>query len=397
MRLVDEVSERSIARALPAPSGPRIATGQVPFTLTVPVEPVSTFDVPSLPRLPASTPKPQSPATGQVATTLSLEAFLAGNASGTGSGSAAGRPAAQPKQRTHKRLIALAILVAITLILALVFRNSAFVERFTGSGYDDNPLPTHSFEQPVFTGSEYTITTQSIAMSDGLPTNYWETQHDVVNYTSITAKVTHDLAKASVIGGTIGTPQNLTPPRDEFVDQDLSYEPGKTETDPWIRTPHPPGWHSAGVLGHNAVLMYQDVIDPTLRNRQPTAVRSETRHETPVTTYAYTFEFGDFYESAPRLFDLVSMMDGNAAAEAVVTVTVSLDEQWMVRYLDVNVDYHSVLDHMAKKDAEGFYPYRYTMDVVKITDKPEAVDIPANAVDPPVETTTTTTIAAVTG
>jgi hypothetical protein len=135
--------------------------------------------------------------------------------------------------------------------------------------------------------------------------------------------------------------------------------------------------------------MYQDVIDPTLRAEHPTSVVNETRHETPVSTYSYTFEFGEFYESAPRLFELFSVVDGNAAADAEVNVTVSLDEQWMVRYLDVNVDFHSVLDHRSKKDVGTPYPYRYTIDVVETTDAPETVSVPVNAVDAPIETTTT--------
>ena len=53
-----------------------------------------------------------------------------------------------------------------------------------------------------------------------------------------------------------------------------------------------------------------------------------------------------------------------------VTVTISLDEQWMVRYLDVNVDLQAVLDYKAERDVETPYPYRYTLDVVSITDVP---------------------------
>ena len=134
--------------------------------------------------------------------------------------------------------------------------------------------------------------------------------------------------------------------------------------------------------------MYQDVIDPALRNEVPTSVLSESRHDIPVTTYTYTFAFADFYESAPSLFELFRVVDGNAAGDAKVNVTVSLDDQWVVRYLDVDVDFHSVLEHRAKSDVGAQYPYRYTMDVIKITDKPDAVDVPTNTVN---ETTTTTT------
>ena len=42
-------------------------------------------------------------------------------------------------------------------------------------------------------------------------------------------------------------------------------------------------------------------------------------------------------------------MDGNADAEADGQRHVSLDDQWMVRYLDVDVDFQSVLDHRPRR------------------------------------------------
>ena len=173
-----------------------------------------------------------------------------------------------------------------------------------------------------------------------------------------------------------------------FFDPQSVYLPGRAESDPWTRQPYAPGWRSQRIFNPDAILMYQDVIDPTLRNEAPTSVQSETRHDTPVTTYSYTFAFADSYESAPSLFELFRVVDGNADPDAMVNVTISLDDQWIVRYLDVDVDYHSVLEHRAKSDVGAQYPYRYTMDVIKVTNKPDPVDIPTNTVD---ETTTTTT------
>jgi hypothetical protein len=123
-----------------------------------------------------------------------------------------------------------------------------------------------------------------------------------------------------------------------------------------------------------------------LRAQKPASVVAETRHEIPVTTYTYTFEFGKFYETAPRLFDLVNTMDGNAAADATVAVTISLDTDMLVRYLDINVDYQSVIEFRAKQDAEGTYRYRYTVEIVSADDAPRALAAPTNTV----EATTTT-------
>src|ERR1700741_621949 len=143
-------------------------------------------------------------------------------------------------------------------------------------------------------------------------------------------------------GDKIGTPQSTAPTRELVMAQQSTYAPGATPSDAWTRHPHSPA-SPLIVLSRTEVLMYQDVIGPTLRNQQPSEVISEVRHETPVTTYTYSMTYGDFYECAPTVFELARRVDGNAADDAEVTITVSLDSKWVVRYLDVNVDYHSVL------------------------------------------------------
>jgi hypothetical protein len=276
----------------------------------------------------------------------------------------------------------------------ITLRHSSLADRITGHGYDTNPLPVHGFPQPAFGGAEYSITTQSVMIDGGLSTNVWETEHDDVNYVTKTAKATFNRAKATIIGGTIGKAQSTSPAQQLVVDQESSYSPGATATDPWVRIKHVPGWWLP-ILSPSEVRMYQDVIDPTLRAQVPAKVISEVRHEIPVTTYTYTFEFGKFYESAPRLFDLVQIMDGNAADDAKVTVTVSMDDQWVVRYLDVEVDHQSVVDHRAKLDPGASYPYRFTVDLISVKDEPTSISAPANVIDEPAdESTTTTTVVA---
>lgn len=132
--------------------------------------------------------------------------------------------------------------------------------------------------------------------------------------------------------------------------------------------------------------MYQDVFDPALRNQTPTDVVHETRHDVPVTTYTYSMKFGDFYESAPALFDAAEMLDGNAPDDADLTITVSLDGQWIVRYVDVNLDYNAVVEHRAKQDSTKRFTYRLTVDLIAIKDKPDAISIPTKVIDAPAET-----------
>ncbi len=385
MRQADEITDRPAARSLPAPTGRRSPTGPVPLTLPLHAIPPPLDAVPVLPYLPAAVPKVSAPVTSQVATTLA--ASTTPNLNG-------GTPSTAPQpQRGHRRLIVLAVIVVVTLLLALAFRNTAFIQRFTGSGYDTNPLPTHAFPQPPFDGAEYTVIEQTVGMAEGLPTNFWQTSRAEINFVSGTGKFTIDYAKAPVIGGTIGTPQSTSPTVELVVDPRSSYRPGATAADAWIRMPNEPGWHTMALLSRNEIYMYQDVIDPSLRAQQPVSVVDEIRHEIPVTTYTYNFTFGDFYESAPHLFDLFRVLDGNAADDATVAVTISLDEQWLVRYLDVNLDYHAVLEHRATVDVDNQYPYRYTIELNSIMDAPPDIVAPANAVD---ESTTTTITAAVT-
>jgi hypothetical protein len=379
MRQMDEITERQAPRQLPAPTGPRSPTGPVPLILPPTAIPPPADAVPVVPYLPAVAAKAANPITSPVATTVLATSLIVPGPE---------KPPDEPPKRKHKLLIALAIVVVITALLAVLLRNTAFGQRFTGKGYDTNPLPPQAFDRPAFTGSEYMITTQHMSVTDGLPTNFWETERDIVNYTTPAAKMTLDRAKASVVGGTIGEPKAVEEEFPVFLDQQMMYYPGATPADPWIREPHGPGWHAQQIFSPDTILMYQDVFDPALRSQVPISVDEEILHEVAVTTYKYTFTFGDFYESSPRLFELFRVVDGNAADDATVNVTVSLDGQWVVRYLDIDVDYHSVLEHRSKKDVGVLYPYRYTMDVIKITDQPETLPVPTNAVDP-----TTTTLA----
>ena len=306
--------------------------------------------------------------------------------------SATTAPAAEtapPPKRSHKRRrIVLASVLVVLIVAAVSLRNTAFGERFTGKGYDTNPLPLHAITEPPFTGADYTITYQSVMMDNSLATNLWNIEHDEVNYTTKIAKASLDRAKASIIGGTIGTPQSTSPPSQVVIDDQSTYTQGATPQDAWVRKPTV-GTNWSTVLNRGDVYMYQDVIDPTLRAQSPTKVTDEVRHGVNVTTYTYSFAFGDFYETAPRLFDLVKIVDGNAADDAKVKVTVSFDEQWMVRYLDVDVDHDSVLDHRAGLDPGIPYPYRFTVDLISVTDTPESLSVPTNVVDAPVEESTT--------
>ena len=295
-----------------------------------------------------------------------------------------------PSKRLLKRLIPLGIVVVSLTVTAIALRNTRLGDRFTGRGYDTNPLPLKSFSLPTFSGAQYTVTYQDVAIDNGIATNFWYTEHDEVNFTTATAKATHDYAKALILGGTISTPKSTSPPVQQVVDEKSTYEPGATAADPWVRTPHTSAIWSA-MLSKGEIYMYQDVFDLALRSQHPSNVVHEVRHGADVTTYTYNFTFGKFYESAPHVFNLARAIDGNAAADdAKVTVTVSLDDQWMVRYLDVDVDHASVLEHRAKVDAGTKYPYRLTIDLISTTDKPAPITIPIHVVDTPVVDPTTT-------
>lgn len=380
MRLAEDLTDSSGDNGLPAPSGLPAPAGQSP--IEPPSHLTSDPTAPAGPRLP---PRPSrmtsATPTGQVPAMVAAALSMAGT-------TAPAEDAPPPKRSRKRRRIILASVLVVVVFTSVAVRNTSFGERFTGTGYDTNPLPLHAIVEPPFTGAEYTITYQSVVMDNGLATNFWNIEHDEVNYTSKIAKATMDRAKASIVGGRIGTPQSTSPASQVMIDDQSTYAQGTTPQDAWVRSPTV-GSNWSTVLNRGDVHMYQDVIDPPLRARHPAKLVDEVRHGVNVTTYTYTFAFGDFYETAPRLFDLVKIVDGNAADDADVKVTVSLDEQWMVRYLDVEVDHDSVLDHRARLDAGVPYPYRFTVDLISVTDTPASLAIPTNVVDAPVDESTT--------
>jgi hypothetical protein len=388
MRLADDLSDSTASPALSAPTGLPAPTGQLPATLPRHLPPNPTVG----PRLPPRGPRTASP-TGQVPTTttsLPTTAAAAAFAALTGAVPVitAGANEIAPRKRGAKKWIALVVFVAALGTAAYVMRDSAYAHRITGEGYDHNALPSRSFPQPVFTGAEFTSTVQTVGIDDGLPTNYWEIERADVNYAAGAAKVTMDEAKATIIGGSIGTAQSTAPTEELIVDEQATYAPGQTPADAWTRTAHDTG-AEVSVLSRNEVRMYQDVVDPALRAQQPAKTLHEVRHGIPVTTYEYATTFGQFYEVAPHLYDFASALDGNAADDAAVTITLSFDEQWVVRYVDVAVDFHSVIDHIAKANPAHRYPYRISVDVISTTDQPEAVVIPTITADSTIPETTT--------
>jgi hypothetical protein len=380
MRQMDEITERP-ARPLPAPSGPRSPTGPVPLIASAGEIPPPSDAALLVPYLPDVAPKVAAPATGQVDITAAAAALGIGLPSTSPSTSQV-----MPK-RSRKRLIVPAIVVAVVALLGLIFRHSALVERFTGAGYDTNPLPTHSFPIPALTGAAFTYTFDSINLAQGVPSHLSQTDQEEVNFTAGIAKFSVNSDVSQIVNGTIGPPVAPSAPKEVFVDEQWTYQRGTAETDPWVRTPLQPASRAEAVLNHSDIRMYQDVFDPALRSQKPVSVVNETRYEVPVTTYTYTFAFGDFYESAPRLFDWVRSMEGNAADDATVTVAVSLDDQMLVRYLDVDLDYSAVIDKV-QAGHDGTYHYRSTYELTSIAGA-TTVAIPTNVVD-----STTTTLPA---
>ena len=92
-------------------------------------------------------------------------------------------------QRRGKLLIPLAITLVILAVAAVALRNTPIGQRITGHGYDSSPLPVHAIPLPVFSGAQYTVTYQDVAIDNGLATNFWYTERDEINFA---AKVAAD-------------------------------------------------------------------------------------------------------------------------------------------------------------------------------------------------------------
>ncbi len=380
MRQMDEITERRATRPLPAPTGPRSPTGPVPLIASAGSIPPPADALQVLPYLPAVAPKASSPATGPVPITSSMASML-----GIAEAPVAPVTPARRKRnykRARRPLAILAIMLAVVMLLGLLFRNSAFVQRFTGSGYDSNLLPTHSIPIPELAGAEYAYTFESIDVAQGVPSHLLQTDHDDVDFAAGIAKLSINSEVAQIVDDKIGSPVVPGTPKELFVNKTSTFQRGAAATDPWVRTPLVPGSRADTILGGGDIRMYQDVFDPTLRAQTPVSVVDETRHDVAVTTYTYDFPVSDFYESAPRLFDWARSMEGNAADDAIVTVTISLDEQMLVRYVDVSMDYLAVIDHLENVNANGTYRYRSTFELISTAGATKTLAIPTNVVAP---------------
>ena len=65
-------------------------------------------------------------------------------------------------------------------------------------------------------------------------------------------------------------------------------------------------------------------------------------------------------------------------------MTVSFDEQWMVRYLDVNVDFQAVYKYKAERDVGGRTTHTGTRSMsCRSSTRLPTISVPKNAVDPP--------------
>ncbi|HEY7626609.1 MAG TPA: hypothetical protein VH761_06055 [Ilumatobacteraceae bacterium] len=384
MRLADELLDDPSDRALPAPTGLPAPAGQQPAVVDhLPHNPT----VPAGPRLPPRETRTTKEPTGQVPTTAAAAAMAALFTQSVPVTESTGTlKAVKLKKRRRVKATVLTVLLVGAAGAAVTLRNTAFADRITGHGYDHNPLPATAVEPPTFMGAEYTVTYQYVGLDNGLSSNFWDIERDTVNYQTGAATMTIDHAKAAILGGNIGTAKSTAPTQELIVDRTAFYRPGPTPADAWTRIPHvasvPPS-----ILSPRRIPMYQDVIDPTLRSQTPTTVVHEVRNGADVTTYFYKIPLGELYASAPTVFEMMRDLDGTAADDAPVTIAISLDEHWMVRYLDIALDYQAVLDHTTDADPDATYFYRYTIDVLSITDTPEPFALPSNVVD---ETTTTT-------
>ena len=263
---------------------------------------------------------------------------------------------------------------------AFVGRNTQVAERLRGDNYDYEMLPAKVYPRGGIVRGDTTSEQFSVGLSGGVATESNERQNSTINLNSYEATVEIVQSVAPIVAGVVGATSG-TPTIVSYIAKDgfLFVEPG-TPDGVWTRIPQPANTQLS--FGAGAVVMYQDVVDSSLRNIKPVTVVTGRLGLVDVTTYTFQFPFGEFYESAPTIFERLSVLEGNASPESPVEVTLSVDADGVVWLLDVSLVASDVLAHATTQAKDGLsYPYRIVYELRAVSTQPATITAPANFVD----------------
>ncbi len=298
------------------------------------------------------------------------------------------RPSVKPvrgkKQRRGRRPIVVPVLLLGVLGgAAYVGRDSSIMARLKGDGYDSSILPMVVYPRPTPASIEQTSIEYLVSVENGVPWVDEAFRSQVIDPTTGDVQTNVRETRRSVGAGELVDPPVSAADREVIALGGFWYIEPKTEGDPWLQQPR--RWGSTGARVDD-VLMYQDVIDQSLRRVAPVSVTDDTIGGVVVTTYEFAIPLGELYESAPFVFAQFSSLDGNAAPDSIASLTVSVDGDGVVRVIDITLELEAVIEQ-AKQRGDGLsYPYRWRLELDSLDDTPPSIQAPANVEPPVVET-----------
>ncbi|MCX6520817.1 MAG: hypothetical protein NTZ21_09160 [Actinobacteria bacterium] len=388
--------------ALPVPTG---TPADVPPPRLAPALPsLPTGGRPSLPTNAKAAPAPTAPtsagaadqaAAPETASTEELDPVAAAAASGNPHAMAAAahfaamkqaatmpqvRSVRKQKRRSKKPIVVPVLLLGVLAGAAYVGRDSAFITRLQGEGYDTSALPMIVYPRPTPAGVERSITQYNVTVdAAGVPTAVDEFTDILGNSNTGDRSIERRASRFSFVDGVPTEPALSVVEQQVIVAGAFTYVSAEVDGEPWEQRDR--AWRTLGPEAGD-FWMYQDLVDQSLRHVPRVETVSETVDAVDVTTYRWEIPFGELYESAPSAYSPFGVLSGNADPASIVTLTISVDADGVVRVLDIRLDLESVIEHATAK-ADGLeYPYGFRVELDSLDDTAPTITAPTNVAQP---------------
>lgn len=287
------------------------------------------------------------------------------------------KPVRGRKQRRSKKPIVVPVLLLGALAgAAFVGRDSAFMTRLQGEGYDADALPMIVYPRPTPAGVEGSITQYSVIVdAAGVPTAVEEFADILSNSNTGETIVEQRTSRFAVADGVPTEPALSVEEREVIAVGAFTYLSPEVDGEPWQQRDR--AWRTIGPEAGD-FWMYQDLVDQSLRHVPPVETVSETLDAVDVTTYRWEIPFGELYESAPFVYEPVDDLNGNADPSSIVKLAISVDADGVVRVLDIRLELESVIEHATAKADQLTYPYGYRVELDSLDDTAPTITAPTN-------------------
>ena len=290
------------------------------------------------------------------------------------------RSVRKQKRRSKKPIVVPVLLLGVLAGAAYVGRDSAFMTRVQGEGYDTSALPMIVYPRPAPAGVERSITQYSVTVdAAGVPTAIEEFTDILGNSNTGDRSIERRTSGFSVVDGVPTEPALRVEEQQLIVVGAFLYISPEVDGEPWQQSER--AWRTMGPEAGD-FWMYQDLVDQSLRHVPPVETLSETFDAVDVTTYRWEIPFGELYESAPSASSPFDVLSGNADPASTVTLAISFDADGVVRVVDIRLELDSVIDHATAK-ADGLpYPYGFRVELDSLDDIAPTITAPTDVAPP---------------